>query len=68
MLQAQNEFSPKHWKLVNPSLHMQVPVVSSQVQSPAVKSHCPFPLQGVSPPGQDISEIYEMFLNDLNLN
>ena len=31
MLQAQNEFSPKHWKLVNPSLHMQVPVVSSQV-------------------------------------
>ena len=31
MLQAQYELSPKHWKLVNPSLHMQVPVVSSQV-------------------------------------
>ena len=41
---------------------------SSQVQSPDVKSHWPFPLQGVSPPGQDLSEIYEMFLNDLNLN
>ena len=41
---------------------------SSQVHSPDVKLHLPFPLQGVSPPGQDLSEIYEMFLIDSKLN
>ena len=32
-----------------------------QLHNPVVRSHCPFPLHGMSPPGQDLSEIHTLW-------